>query len=234
MYSEQKGRSLDINLHLITSTITGASTLDEILGALLDFVTRLDSCAECVAYVRLGAELVRWQRKRSNFQRSGVWINPELSAALSRYRAPIAVDRTSGATKFKVFDHWSGSPGEVFICVPLVCRSQVVGAITINHRQGRAYSPSEIALLSTAGYLVAAAVRTSQLQDQNSTLRLELETQKLVARGKGILQRDLGMSEHEAYLALQRQSEEKKRSMKEIAQAIILGAEIRNDAVHAI
>ena len=49
----------------------------------------------------------------------------------------------------------------------------------------------------------------------------------LVERGKGILQRELGLSEHEAYLALQRQSQQKKRPMKEIAQAIILSAEVR-------
>jgi AmiR/NasT family two-component response regulator len=32
---------------------------------------------------------------------------------------------------------------------------------------------------------------------------------------------------HEAFLALQRQSQQKKRPMKEIAQAIILNAEVR-------
>jgi AmiR/NasT family two-component response regulator len=65
------------------------------------------------------------------------------------------------------------------------------------------------------------------LKRKNSELLIELETPKLVERGKGILQRELGLSEHEAYLALQRQSQQKKRPMKEIAQAIILSAEVR-------
>lgn len=56
---------------------------------------------------------------------------------------------------------------------------------------------------------------------------MELETRKLVERGKGILQRDLGLREHEAFLALQRHSQQKKRAMKEIGQAIILRAEVR-------
>ena len=38
---------------------------------------------------------------------------------------------------------------------------------------------------------------------------------------------ELGLSEHEAFLALQRQSRQKNRPMKEIAQAIILNAEVR-------
>jgi len=65
------------------------------------------------------------------------------------------------------------------------------------------------------------------LKRQNSELLIELVTPKLVERGKGILQRELGLSEHEAYLALQRQSQQKKRPTKEIAQAIILSAEVR-------
>ena len=53
-----------------------------------------------------------------------------------------------------------------------------------------------------------------QLQKHNSELVLELETRKLVERGKGILQRELGLSAQEAYLALERQSQEKNRPMR--------------------
>ena len=56
---------------------------------------------------------------------------------------------------------------------------------------------------------------------------MELEARKLVARGKGILQRELGLSEHEAFLVLERQSQQTMRPIKEIAQAIILSAEVR-------
>jgi len=55
-----------------------------------------------------------------------------------------------------------------------------------------------------------ADIAISRLESQNSDLLMELETRKLVERGKGILQRELGLSEHEAFLALQRQSQQKK------------------------
>ena len=48
-----------------------------------------------------------------------------------------------------------------------------------------------------------------------------MATRKLVERAKGILQRDLGLSEEQAFLALQRQSRQKRRPMKEIAEAIV-------------
>ena len=58
-------------------------------------------------------------------------------------------------------------------------------------------------------------------------LKEALETRKLVERAKGILQRDLGLDEEQAYLTLQRQSRQKRRSLKEIAEAVVLGEEIR-------
>jgi uroporphyrinogen-III synthase len=55
----------------------------------------------------------------------------------------------------------------------------------------------------------------------------KLETRKIVERAKGILQRDLGLNEEQAYLALQRQSRQKRISMKGVAEAIVLSEEIK-------
>ncbi|MGA9306312.1 MAG: ANTAR domain-containing protein, partial [Candidatus Sulfotelmatobacter sp.] len=55
-------------------------------------------------------------------------------------------------------------------------------------------------------------------------------TRKVVERAKGILQRDLGLSEEQAYLTLQRQSRQKRKAMKEIAEAIVLSDEVRGNA----
>jgi uroporphyrinogen-III synthase len=48
-----------------------------------------------------------------------------------------------------------------------------------------------------------------------------------VERAKGILQRDLQLSEEEAYLTLQRQSRQMRKPMREIAEAIVLSEEIK-------
>ncbi len=46
-------------------------------------------------------------------------------------------------------------------------------------------------------------------------------------RAKGILQRDLNLSEEEAYLTIQRQSRQRRKSKKEIAEVIIIADELR-------
>ena len=65
------------------------------------------------------------------------------------------------------------------------------------------------------------------LETEKSALSDKLETRKLVDRAKGILQRDLRLSEEDAYRAMQRESQQTRRSMKEIAESIILTDELK-------
>jgi K+-sensing histidine kinase KdpD len=66
-----------------------------------------------------------------------------------------------------------------------------------------------------------------QLESEKSALSGQLEARKLVERAKGILQRELKIGEEEAYRAMQRQSQQMRKSMKEIAESIILNDELK-------
>jgi response regulator NasT len=58
-------------------------------------------------------------------------------------------------------------------------------------------------------------------------LQNALETRKLVERAKGILIDSQGMSEHEAFRKIQKMSMNTRKPMKEVAEAIILAHETR-------
>jgi K+-sensing histidine kinase KdpD len=66
-----------------------------------------------------------------------------------------------------------------------------------------------------------------QLASEKSLLSCQLESRKIVERAKGILQRDMKIGEDEAYRAIQRQSQQMRKSMKEIAETIILNDELK-------
>lgn len=66
-----------------------------------------------------------------------------------------------------------------------------------------------------------------QLVNEKSVLSGQLEARKLVERAKGILQREMKISEEEAYRALQKQSQQMRKSMKEIAESVILNDELK-------
>ncbi|MCH8274119.1 MAG: response regulator [Armatimonadetes bacterium] len=60
------------------------------------------------------------------------------------------------------------------------------------------------------------------LQDEVGDLKDRLETRKLVERAKGILIEKQGLSETEAYRRIQQSSMNSRKSMREVAEAIIL------------
>ena len=219
----------------IADHLADGDTLDEVLASVVNFAVALVKCDECCTYVREGTELVPWVWKsvsHGSLQRPKLPVDRGFAAALSFHRAPVAGPGDSAnSSAFRVFNDWSNDPGETFIGIPFLSRSSLMGAITLRHWQPRPYANLELQFLSSIGHLLGAELRLSHLHKEKSNLLPGLETRKLVERGKGILQRDLGLSEHEALLALQHQSQQKKRPMKEIARAIILNAEVRQSVV---
>jgi K+-sensing histidine kinase KdpD len=65
------------------------------------------------------------------------------------------------------------------------------------------------------------------LENEKSALSDRLEARKVVERAKGILQRDLKISEDEAYRTMQRESQQRRKSMKEISESIILNDDLK-------
>jgi len=208
--------------------------VDETLASTVEFATGFLNCDECCTYVRQGGELVPWVWKHvePGSLRTPLPVDSGFAAAVEAQRAPVAVsvDSTKDAA-FKAFAEWSRNPGETLVCAPFLSRSQLVGLLALRHWRPRPYRRHEFQFLSSIGYVVGVELGIARLEQENADLLLELETRKLVARSKGILQRDLGLSEREAYLALQRESQQRKRAMKDIAQAIILSAEVRQNVV---
>jgi K+-sensing histidine kinase KdpD len=64
------------------------------------------------------------------------------------------------------------------------------------------------------------------LESEKSALSDKLETRKIVDRAKGILQRDLKITEEEAYKRLQRESQQRRKAMRDIAESILLNDQL--------
>ena len=105
--------------------------------------------------------------------------------------------------------------------------------LNLQNRAPHVYSEREISLISTVGFLVGAEIEMACLEKEKSQLADQLEIRKVVERAKGILQRELRISEPQAYEMLQRQSQQRRRPMKDIAEAIVLSHAVRQNGKHA-
>lgn len=81
-------------------------------------------------------------------------------------------------------------------------------------------------LLPTIEVVLARADEMSTLEKEVGSLKETLETRKLVEKAKGILMETYGLSESAAFRKIQKLSMDKRKPLKEVADAIILAREV--------
>jgi response regulator NasT len=88
-----------------------------------------------------------------------------------------------------------------------------------------AYVPKPFTEAQLVPQIEVALARFQEFQDlveQADSARTALETRKVVERAKAVLMRVQGVSEADAYRQIQRTSMNKRRPMREVAEAILL------------
>jgi two-component system, response regulator PdtaR len=68
-----------------------------------------------------------------------------------------------------------------------------------------------------------------QVRTELGTVREALEARKVIERAKGLLMERHGLSEAEAFRRIQKRSMDSRKSMKEVAEAILLADEVRTE-----
>jgi signal transduction protein with GAF and PtsI domain len=232
MDTPQLSGNLDIDiLHEIGRRMAAADPLHKVIARVVDFAVALVKCDSCLVYVLENNELVLRASKNPHEEvvdRLKLRVGQGITGWVAEHKEPVAVSQNASQDpRFKLFNELPEDKYEAFLSVPLLCRGRPVGVINLQHRQPHVHKQREIQLISTIGLLVGAEIEMARLEGENSNLVEQLETRKVLERAKGILQRDLGLTEEQAYLALQRQSRQKRRTMKEVAEAVVVSDEIR-------
>lgn len=219
-------------LHHTVTRIAAADGFHQALDRVLDFAVELVKCDSCFIYVLSGEDLVLRASKNPHqelLDRLKLRIGQGITGWVAEHREPVAVFKEAYKDpRFQRFNELPEDRYEAFLSVPLFSRGRLVGVMNLQHGDPHVYTEREIGLLATVGSLAGAEIELARLESQNSELSQQLETRKIVERAKGILQRDLGLTEEQAYLSIQRQSRQKRKTMKEIAEAIILSEEVKS------
>jgi signal transduction protein with GAF and PtsI domain len=221
-------------LHEISRRIAAADPFHTVLSRVVSIVSSLVQCDSCFIYVLdHDDELVLRGSKNPHpdvVDRLKLRVGQGITGWVAEHRQPVAVARHAFEDpRFRLFNELPEDRYEAFLSVPVLSRGNVVGVINLQHREPHAHSRREIQVISTIGFLVGAEIEMARLEVENSQLSERLEARKVVNRAKGILQRELGITEEEAYLTIQRQSRQRRKTKKEIAEALILGNELRRE-----
>lgn len=229
------GKDVEVDfLHEIGSRIAAADPLHAVLDRVVAFVSALMKCDSCFIYTLSGNDLVLRASKNPHpevLDRLKLLVGEGIAGWVAQHLEPVAVSQNAWEdSRFHMFRELPEDRYEAILSVPLLCRGRVVGVMNVQHRSAHAYTERETRLISTIGFLVGAEVEMARLELENSRLSEQLETRKVIERAKGILQRETGKTEEEAYLALQQQSRQRRKPIKEMAEAIILADEVKRSA----
>jgi uroporphyrinogen-III synthase len=230
--SREREVSFDITLlNKMASRLAAADPLHEVLNEVVEFVVAVVKCDSCFVYILENDELVLRASKNPHpelVDRLKLKLGQGITGWVAERREPVVVEQGAGEdSRFNMFNELPEDHFEAFLSVPLVSGGRLVGVINLQNREPHQYMKREINLVATIGFLVGAEVERVRLDSENSELSNRLETRKLVERAKGILQRDLGVSEEEAYQTIQRESQQRRKSMKELAESIILSDDLK-------
>jgi signal transduction protein with GAF and PtsI domain len=142
---------------------------------------------------------------------------------VARESQPVAL--AHGASKDARFKYFRSLPEdrfEAFLSVPIISKRGVAGVINVQHKAPHEHSTMEVNLLAAVGKLVGGTVENALLLEETLALKEALALRKLVEKAKGVLMKRRNLSEPEAYKLLQKESMDTRKSLKEVAEAVLL------------
>jgi two-component system, response regulator PdtaR len=113
------------------------------------------------------------------------------------------------------------------LCVPLIVKNKAIGVINLYTQKPHKFTNSEIGILLAIANQAAMVIENTELMVKTKIIQEELESRKLLERAKGILMKEQHLSEDEAYRLMQKHSMDSRKSMRQIAEAIILASEMK-------
>jgi signal transduction protein with GAF and PtsI domain len=218
-------------LHEIGSRMAAAESFQSILQRVLEFISDLMRCDSCFVYILRDRQLILSASKNPHpdlLNQLGITIGQGITGWVAENCQTVAIP-CSAATdpRFRIFHDLPEDSFEAFLSVPILCRGHVVGVINLQHRNPHHHTQREIRVITTIGYLVGAELTLARIESEKLEMQRRLETRRLMERAKGILQRQMNIDEENAYLRMQKLCRQRRKPMREIAEAIILNEELR-------
>ena len=220
-------------LHSVSSRIAAADPLHEVLNQIVEFVYEFVSCDSCFIYVLEGEALVLRASKIPHpdvVDHLKVPFGVGITGWVAKHREPVVLERNARLDpRFHVCPELPEDDYQSFLSIPVISRGRVVGVINVQHAEPYQFTAREIKSISTIGHLVGAAIELARLENEIAELSDKLAMRKVIERAKGIVQAEFGVSEEEAYSIIKKQARSRRKTMKEIGEAILLAEELKRE-----
>jgi two-component system, response regulator PdtaR len=149
-------------------------------------------------------------------------IGQGIAGKVARENKPVAVFDISEEPEYVSKDIAAKVGLQSLLSVPLSVKGKVIGVLNNYTSHPHRFTKYEVDIMTTVASQAAIVIENAELMLKTKVIQDELESRKVVERAKGILMRQQGITEEEAFRKIQKQSMDMRKTMREIAEAIIL------------
>jgi signal transduction protein with GAF and PtsI domain len=154
-------------------------------------------------------------------------MNEGVVGFIASTNMPLIVEDVSKEPRFKEKEMAKKLGLVSMLGVPLhVKKDKVIGVLDCFTVEPHKFRETEISLITTVANQAAVAIENTQLMVRTKIIEAELEKRKTIDRAKEILMTKKGFSAEKAFRWIQKKSMDTRKSMKEIAEAVIISQDI--------
>jgi signal transduction protein with GAF and PtsI domain len=233
LYEQTRKKAQQIQtLSQLSRTIASNRYLEEILNLVVTMTASMMNSKICSIMLLdegLGElKIVATQSLSDEYrQKAHLKVGESVSGRVVKEGRPITVADVTKEPLYKYQDLARREGLCSLLSVPMMIKDRVIGVVNLYTATEHRFSEEEVHLLQAVANQAAVAIENTQLVQKSSAMEEALETRKQVERAKGILMRQARITEEEAFRLLQKQSMNSRKTMKEIAEAVILTSQIK-------
>ncbi|NLE64547.1 MAG: GAF domain-containing protein [Elusimicrobia bacterium] len=216
----------------VSQTITSEKYLDEILSLIVVVTAEMLNSKICSVMLldQKGTELVikATQSLSDDYKKKpNIRVDSSLLGEVVRSRRPLFVEDVRKEKRYSYRDLAIREGLTSMLAVPMVVKEKVIGAVNIYTKEPHFFSEDEVGVLQMVANQAAVVVENTKLMEEALKAKEALETRKIVERAKGALMKMHGFSEETAHKVILKKSMDSCKSMKDIAESILLIADIQ-------
>jgi len=228
LYENTKNKALQFDsLVKVSQSITSQDYLDEILGLIVVVIAEMFNSKICSIMLldKKGQELIikatqslsEEYKKKPNVKVNASISGDVLKSKKSKVIEDVKAEKRYGFRTLAITEHLTS-----MLSVPMIVKNKAIGIVNVYTTEIHIFEKEEIDLLQIIANQAAVAIENTKLMDDTLKAKEALVTRKLVDRAKGVLMRLNNLSEEVAYRMIHKKSMDSCKTMKEIAESILL------------
>ncbi len=236
LYEAMRRQALQLDtLSQVSETVASNRLIDDVLELIVTTTAEMMNSTICsLMLVDEDAKELRIAATQSLSEayrrKPPIKIGQSISGRAVKKRRPIYVPDVTKEKEFFYQDLAKRESLCSLLSVPMMSKENVIGVINTYTSIRHVFDDKEVKILQAIANQAAVAIEHTRLLEKSFEMQEALTVRKLVERAKGYLMHSRKLSEAEAFRLIQRQSMNMRKSMREIAEAIILAGELEGNA----